>query len=76
MQAGRGAERLPDVYKRQVRSVAKDTIFWNTAVTVDAAAKVIKTKNSVPQKRPPAMWLNTFGSVMKIRLGPCPASMP
>ena len=28
------------------------------------------------QKRPPAMWLNTFGSVMKIRLGPCPASMP
>ena len=62
--------------EQPVRSVAKDTIFWNTAVTVDAAAKVIKTKNSVPQKRPPAMWLNTFGSVMKIRLGPCPASMP
>ena len=43
---------------------------------VDAAAKDIKRKNKVPQNRPPAMWLNTFGRVMKIRLGPCPGSIP
>ena len=62
--------------EQPVRSVAKDTIFWKTAMTVDAAAKDIKRKNKVPQNRPPAMWLNTFGRVMKIRLGPCPGSIP
>ena len=59
-----------------VRSVAKEMIFWNTAITVDSAAKDIKIKNNVPQNLPPAMWLNTLGSVMKIREGPEVGSMP
>ena len=53
-----------------VKSVAKATIFWNTAITVDMAAKDMNRKNSPPQILPPAMWLNTLGRVMKISDGP------
>ena len=38
-----------------VRSVAKEMMFWNTAITVDRAANAMKMKNSVPQNRPPAI---------------------
>ena len=41
-----------------------------------SALKDIKIKNNVPQNLPPAMWLNTLGSVMKIREGPEVGSMP
>ena len=58
------------------RSTAKDRIFSNTAIIVDNAAKDINKKNRDPQIRPPAIWLNTFGSVIKIRDGPAPGSMP
>ena len=58
-----------------VRSVAKETIFWNTAITVDAAANDINRKNRVPQNLPPGILLNTLGSVINIRLGPCPGSI-
>ena len=45
-------------------------MFWNTAITVESAAKVMNKKNSAPQNRPWGMWLNTLGSVMKISGGP------
>lgn len=45
-------------------------IFSKTAITVDKDANVINRKNNVPHNLPPAMALNTFGSVIKIRLGP------
>ena len=51
-------------------SVAKDMIFWNTAIMVENAAKDMNRKNMVPHILPPAMWLNTFGRVMKIKDGP------
>ena len=44
-------------------------------MTVDRAAKAINIKNSAPHSRPPAIWLNTLGSVMKIREGPEAGSM-
>ena len=59
-----------------VKSIAKDKMFSKTAITVDAAAKIINKKNKAPQILPPAMELNTFGSVIKIRLGPSPGSTP
>ena len=37
------------------RSIAKDRIFSNTAITVDSAAKDINRKNSAPQSLPPAI---------------------
>ena len=51
-------------------------IFSNTAITVENAAKDIKMKNRLPQSRPPAMEMNTFGRVMKIRLGPLSGLIP
>ena len=59
-----------------VKSMAKDKMFSKTAITVDTAAKIINKKNKAPQILPPAMELNTFGSVIKIRLGPSPGSTP
>ena len=56
--------------EQPVRSVAKDMIFWNTAIMVENAAKDMNRKNMVPHILPPAMWLNTFGRVMKIKDGP------
>ena len=53
-----------------VKSVANDTIFWNTAITVETAANDINRKNSVPTSLPPAILLNTLGSVTKISFGP------
>ena len=51
-------------------SIVIDRMFSNTAITVDSAANVIKIKNAVPQMRPPAMWLKTFGSVINSKDGP------
>ena len=50
--------------------------FSNTAMTVEKLAKVINRKNSVPHRRPPAMFANTFGSVMKMRDGPWSGCTP
>ncbi|CCY82307.1 unknown [Clostridium sp. CAG:149] len=61
--------------EQPVRSVAKDTIFWNTAITVEPAANAMNTKNRLPQNLPPDILLNTLGRVTKIRDGPCPASI-
>ena len=58
-----------------VKSVAKEMMFWNTALMVEKAAKDMNRKNSVPQILPPAIWLNTLGKVMKIRDGPAVDSM-
>ena len=58
-----------------VRSVAKDMMFWNTAMMVENAAKDINRKNRVPHILPPAIWLNTLGRVIKIRDGPALDSM-
>lgn len=41
-------------------------MFSNTASTVEKLAKIMNRKNSVPQKRPPAMFTNTCGSVTNI----------
>ena len=56
------------------RSIAKDRMFSNTAITVDSAAKDINRKNRAPQSLPPAIWLNTFGRVMNTSPGPAPGS--
>ena len=52
------------------RSIAKDRIFSNTAMTVEKLAKVINRKNNVPHRRPPAIFTKTFGNVTKISDGP------
>ena len=51
-------------------------MFSKTAMTVEKLAKVMKRKNKEPQKRPPAMCINTLGSVMKIRDGPASGCTP
>ena len=54
-----------------VSSIQHDTIFSNTASTVEKAANVINTKNKLPQTLPKGMLLKIFGNVIKTRLGPC-----
>ena len=44
--------------------------FSKTVMTVLKLAKLMKRKNMEPQRRPPAIFMNTFGRVRKIRLGP------
>ena len=51
-------------------------IFSNTAMTVEKLANVMNRKNSAPHRRPPAMFVKTLGSVMKIKLGPASGEMP
>ena len=51
-------------------SIANAMMFSNTAMTVEIAAKLINTKNSVPQMRPKCIALKILGSVMKISPGP------
>ena len=51
-------------------------MFSNTASSVESAENIINRKNSVPQRRPPAMWLNTVAMVSKSRLGPAFTSTP
>ena len=51
-------------------------MFSNTAITVESAAQDINRKNRLPQIRPPIMEMNTFGNVMKIRLGPLSGFTP
>ena len=53
-----------------VRSIVIARMFSKTASTVENAANVMKTKKSVPQRRPPGIALKTFGSVTKMRPGP------
>ena len=57
-------------------SISQAMIFSNTAMTVEKAAQDINKKNRLPQIRPPIMEINTFGSVMKIRLGPLSGLTP
>ena len=57
-------------------SMANDIIFSNTAITVEKLAKVINMKKRHPHMRPPGIFTNTFGKVIKIRLGPAPTSTP
>ena len=40
------------------------------------AAKLMNTKNRVPRRRPPAIWLKMFGRVTKTSPGPSPGSTP
>ena len=51
-------------------------IFSNTAIIVDAAAKSIQRKKILPQILPPAIELNIFGNVIKIRFGPLSGFTP
>ena len=51
-------------------SMAMARMFSNTASTVEKLAKIIKRKNSVPQKRPPDIFTNTCGRVWKMSEGP------
>lgn len=59
-----------------VRSIANEMIFSNTAIIVDAAAKSIQRKKILPQILPPAIELNIFGNVIKIRFGPLSGFTP
>ena len=59
-----------------VRSSTQAVISSKTASTVDSAANDMNTKNRLPHRRPRGMWLNMFGSVRKIRLGPLSTSTP
>ena len=58
------------------KSIPKATMFSNTAITVDSAAKLMNTKNSAPHTRPPAMPPKILGSVTNTRPGPCPGLTP
>ena len=58
------------------KSCAKDRMFWNTAIIVDNAAKLMNRKNIAPQILLPGISLNTFGSVMNTRFGPLPGFTP
>ena len=51
-------------------------MFSRTASTVEKLAKIMNRKNSVPQRRPPAMFVKTFGSVRKMSAGPSFGSTP
>ena len=51
-------------------------MFSKTPMIVENAANVINRKNSAPQKRPPGIWINTFGSVINISSGPAPGLIP
>ena len=51
-------------------------IFSQTPRTVERAANTMNRKNSVPQMRPPAMWLKTSAMVSNNRLGPALTSSP
>ena len=50
------------------RSIPKEIMFSNTAITVEYAANVIKIKNSEPHILPPAIELKILGSVTNISL--------
>ena len=58
----------------QPLSIAKATIFSNTAIMVVTAAKDMNRKNRKPHNLPPDMALNTFGSVTNTRPGPLSAA--
>ena len=49
---------------------------YSTKTIVENAAKDINRKNKAPQSLPPAIWLNTFGSVINTSPGPAPGSTP
>ena len=53
-----------------VRSMQQDMMFSKTASTVENAANAMNTKNRLPHRRPPAMWLKMLGRVTKMRFGP------
>ena len=54
----------------------KETMFSNTAMMVERAAKDMKTKKSAPNTRPPGISLKILGRVTKTRPGPCAESTP
>ena len=75
------ASRMPLMTTAFFRSQPKVSMqmammFSNTASTVEKLANTMKRKNSVPQNRPPPMFTNTWGRVIKIREGPWPGSTP
>ena len=51
-------------------------MFWNTARTVEIAAKLINKKNNVPQILPPGIFANTWGRVINNNEGPAPGLIP
>ena len=51
-------------------SMLKLMRFSNTAITVESAAKLMKMKNSAPQRLPSGIWANTKGSVTNTSEGP------
>ena len=56
-------------------SSQNDTMFSNTAITVDIAAKIINRKNSAPTILPPGIWLKIDESVVNRKPAPTvPAS--
>ena len=57
-------------------SIAYETMFSNTAITVVIAAKLMKIKNKEPHSLPHGSTLNMFGRVTNTKPGPEPASMP
>ena len=46
-------------------------MFSNTAMTVEKLAKVMNRKNSVPHRRPPAMFVKTLGKRDKNQARAC-----
>ncbi len=51
-------------------------IFSNTAIIVDKAAKLINTKNNVPQTWPNHISLKILGNVINTNPGPLPGLTP
>ncbi len=57
-------------------SMVKLMRFSKTAMMVESAAKLMKTKKSAPQSWPRGIWANTMGSVTKTSEGPSPGFTP
>ena len=57
-------------------SIENDSIFSNTAITVEKLAKVMNRKNKAPQSLPPAILVNILGRVTNISDGPASGSTP
>ena len=53
-----------------VRSIPQETIFSNTASTVENAANDMNIKKKLPQSIPSGILLKMFGNVINISAGP------
>ena len=69
----RGGDRVGIYYNEKGASQRGSVCIYdraNSAILVEKAAKAIKMKKQLPIILPPGIFINMFGNVTKIRLGP------